>query len=201
MTLRGLLGLVLAFAGTALGQTLCNGNADYCGRSYSDVSFVGAHDSPFVGDLPTDNQNLAISAQLDFGIRFLQGQTHMNGDTLDLCHTSCLLEDAGSLEDFLGEVKTWMDANPNEVITLLITNGDNVGIGNFSDAFTASGITQYAFVPQGSPSVLGISDWPTLQDLITAGTRLVAFLGKSLHFCLSFFSASFPPPKNTVFLP
>lgn len=177
--LRSLVGVSLACAGTALGQTLCNGNADYCGRSYSNVSFIGAHDSPFVGDLPTDNQNYNITQQLDFGIRFLQGQTHMDGGSLDMCHTSCLLEDAGSLQDFLSEVKTWMDANPNEVITLLITNGDNVGIGNFSDAFTASGITQYAFVPQGSPNVLGIDDWPTLQELITAGTRLVAFLGNS----------------------
>ena len=191
--LQSLLGLGLAFAGTALGQTACNGNADYCGRSYSDVSFIGAHDSPFVGDLLTDNQNLDITQQLNFGIRFLQGQTHMDLGTLDMCHTSCLLEDAGSLQSFLSEVKEWMDVNPNEVVTLLITNGDSVGIGNFSEAFVGSGISKYAYVPPGSPNVLGIDEWPTLQEMINSGKRLVAFLGEfSLRFFLGGRIPSFP---------
>ena len=190
MMLQSLLGLGLAFAGTVLGQTACNGNADYCSRSYSDVSFIGAHDSPFVGDLLTDNQNLDITQQLNFGIRFLQGQTHMDLGTLDLCHTSCLLEDAGSLQDFLSEVKEWMDVNPNEVVTLLITNGDSVGIGNFSEAFVGSGISTYAYVPPGSPNVLGIDEWPTLQEMINSGKRLVAFLGE---FSLKIFFFFGPP--------
>jgi len=203
MMLQSLLGLGLAFAGTVLGQTACNGNADYCSRSYSDVSFIGAHDSPFVGDLLTDNQNLDITQQLNFGIRFLQGQTHMDLGTLDMCHTSCLLEDAGSLQDFLSEVKEWIDVNPNEVVTLLITNGDSVGIGNFSEAFVGSGISEYAYVPPGSPNVLGIDEWPTLQEMINSGKRLVAFLDygadmSSVPYILDEFAYFFETPYDVT---
>lgn len=63
---------------------------------------------------------------------------------------------------------------------MLVTNGDNVGIGNFSAAFESSGIDKYAYVPKTSPGVLPIGDWPTLQELIDQGKRVVAFLGMSL---------------------
>lgn len=172
-------GLLSAAAAPALAATTCNGRSEFCSRSYSNISLVGAHDSPFVGDLPTDNQNINITEQLERGVRFLQGQTHKNIEgELDMCHTSCFLKDAGSLVSFLETVKTWLDGNPNEVVTLLITNGDNVNITEFDSAFDQSGIKKYAFVPSSSPNPLSINDWPTLQELIDAGTRLVAFLGR-----------------------
>lgn len=158
----------------------CNGKSAYCDRSWSNITTVGAHDSPFVGSGLSDNQDISITAQLNMGIRFLQGQTHYFLDQLMMCHTSCLLEDAGTLENFLSEIKTWLDSNPNEVVTLLVTNGDSVGIGNFSAAFESSGIEQYAYVPSTSPGVLPIGDWPTLQELINQGKRVVAFLGTSI---------------------
>ena len=163
--------------------TTCNGRTEYCTRSYSNITFIGAHDSAFVGDLPQDNQNINITAQLDMGIRFLQAQTHknlldevINETVLELCHTSCLLKDAGTLEAYLVTVKDWLDANPNEVVTLLLTNGDSVDITVFGDTFSSAGIDTYAFVPSSNP--LSINDWPTLGDLISSGKRLVAFLGQ-----------------------
>lgn len=155
----------------------CNGQTEYCSRLWSNITTVGSHDSAFVGGTVSDNQDISVTAQLDLGIRFLQAQTHMLDDSLYLCHTSCILEDAGSLVSYLTTVKTWLDSNPNEVLTLLLTNGDYVGIGNFSAAFESSGIDSYAYVPTTSPDVLPIDEWPTLQELIDAGTRLVAFLG------------------------
>lgn len=158
----------------------CNGRTEYCGRSYSNITFVGSHDSAFVGDLPQQNQNIDIKAQLDMGIRFLQAQTHhsiTDDNVLELCHTSCFLEDAGTLESFLRTVKGWMDANANEVVTLLLTNGDSVDITEFGDTFSRSGIDSYAFVPSSSPNTLSIDDWPTIGDLISSGKRLVVFLG------------------------
>lgn len=142
---------------------------------------MGSHDSAFVGELPQQNQNIDIQAQLDMGIRFLQAQTHhaiLETNVLELCHTSCWLEDAGTLEAFLVTVKTWLDDNPNEVVTLLLTNGDSVAITEFGDTFTSSGIDSYAFVPSSSPDTLAISNWPTLGDLIASGKRLVVFLGE-----------------------
>lgn len=172
-----LLCLLLATIPTSTqAQTACNGHPALCDRQYSNVTQIGTHDSAFVGALPQDNQDQTITAQLDAGIRFLQAQTHVNPfGTLSLCHTSCYLLDAGSVASYLVTVKAWLDANPNEVLTLLLTNGDNVNADMFDTAFTTSGIKPYAFIPASSP--LPLTAWPTLQDLITANTRLIFFLG------------------------
>ncbi|KAJ5502913.1 hypothetical protein N7463_005787 [Penicillium fimorum] len=155
----------------------CNGRSEYCTRSYSNITFIGAHDSPFVGPLLQQNQNIDIKAQLDMGIRYLQAQTHhsiIDKNVIELCHTSCLLEDAGPLKSFLTTIKDWLDANPNEVVTLLLTNGDSVSITEFGDTFSSSGISNYAYIPSENP--LPIADWPTLGDMISSGKRLVVFL-------------------------
>ncbi len=86
----------------------CNGNAALCSRAYSSVTQIGTHDSAFVGVLPTENQQKSVSEQLDAGIRFLQAQTHVLDGSLQLCHTSCDLLNAGPLTDYLSTIKTWM---------------------------------------------------------------------------------------------
>ncbi|KAJ9385387.1 hypothetical protein DTO063F5_4352 [Paecilomyces variotii] len=187
-------------------QPPCNGHIEFCTRQYSNISQIGAHDSPFIGDLPSDNQNLNITQQLDFGIRFLQGQTHKNLEgELDLCHTSCLLEDGGSLVSFLQTVKGWMDveSNANEVVTLLLTNGDNVPVEEFGAAFESAGVKEDVFVPDSSPGVLGLGDWPTLSDLIENGTRVVVFLDygantTSIPYILDEFSYFFETPYDVT---
>ena len=159
----------------------CNGASALCDRSYSNVSFIGTHDSAFVGALPTENQNLDVEAQLDAGIRFLQAQSHKTDNEIHLCHTSCVELDAGTLQSYLGTVKTWLNGNANEVVTFLLTNGDSLDISEFDTVFKAAGIDSYAFVPSSSP--LPIGSWPTLQDMIDSGKRFVVFLG--MHNLLS----------------
>ena len=182
-------------------QTLCNGHAELCSRKYSNITSIGAHDSAFVGELPQDNQDVSVTAQLDAGIRFLQVQSHKNlFGSLQLCHTSCFELDAGTVESYLSTVKTWLDAHPNEVVTLLIVNGDNVPVSEFDDAYTSSGLKTLAYTPPQSP--LAIDAWPTLQDLITANTRLVAFLDAgadpSVPYMLDEFSYFFETPFDTL---
>jgi len=165
--------LLLSFLFAGLVASQCNGNTALCSRKYSNVTQIGTHDSAFVGNLPTDNQHLSVTDQLDKGIRFLQAQTHVKNDALELCHTSCIEKDAGSLVSYLTTVNTWMAANPNEVLTLLLTHGDNADVSMFGSAMSSSGLSAYAYTP---PSQLTMDEWPTLQELITAGTRLVMFL-------------------------
>lgn len=102
-------------------QTACNGHTELCSRKYSNVTQIGAHDSAFVGTLPQDNQDQSVTDQLNAGIRFLQAQSHMNKifKTFNLCHTSCFLEDAGPVSTYLSDIKSWLDANPSEVVTLV----------------------------------------------------------------------------------
>jgi hypothetical protein len=90
------------------------------------------------------------------------------------------------LPAYLTDIKTWLDGNDNQVLTLLLTNGASADVSMFGDAMTSSGLDAYAFAPT---SQLTMSEWPTLQELIDAGTRLVMFLGKLRPYC-SFESAT-----------
>lgn len=59
-----------------------------------------------------------------------------------------LLFDGGSVQSYLTTVHTWLQANPDEVLTLLFTNPEGVSLPNVWDpAFQASGIAQMAYVP------------------------------------------------------
>ena len=158
------------------GVVLCNGQAAFCDRIYSNISFIGSHDSAFVGDLPTQNQLESVTDQLNGGIRFLQAQTHSFLGTITLCHTSCFEEDSGSLQNYLSTVKTWLDNNPNDLVTMLLTNGDNLAMSKFASVFQAAGIDKYAFTPSSNP--LSMGQWPTLGQMIGAGQRLVVFIGE-----------------------
>ncbi|EER29333.1 hypothetical protein D8B26_008056 [Coccidioides posadasii str. Silveira] len=188
-----------------LAQTRCNGRTEYCTRRYADVRLVGAHNSPFVGYLPQHNQEISVTKQLDLGIRFLQGQTrvHEEKKTLNMCHTSCFLEDAGPVEDFLSTIKTWLDGHPEEVVTLLLTNGDYVDVNRFDEAFTKSGIKKYVFVPPSSPDALPMDSWPMLGNLISSGKRLIVFLDykadmPKFPYILDQFAYFFETPFSTT---
>lgn len=160
-------------------------------RPYSNHTFLAAHNSPFIGPLPQQNQNLNITQQLSFGIRFLQGQTHRsptNDTQLQLCHTSCALEDGGPLVQFLETVRGWLLENPGEVVSILLTNGDRVGVEMFGEAFRESGIEEMVFVPEtnggdGGDSVLPVERWPSVEELVGMGKRVVVFLG--MHISLN----------------
>ena len=44
---------------------------------------------------------ITVTQQLNDGIRMLQMQAHMQDDVIHLCHSSCILYDGGTLEDYL----------------------------------------------------------------------------------------------------
>lgn len=187
---------------TISAQSLCNGHAELCSRKYSNITFIGAHDSAFVGDSPADNQGISVAAQLDSRIRFLQSQAHINSfKTLSLCHTSCFLNDAGPLTTFLNTIKTWLDKHPDEVLTLLLTNGDRTDIKQYDTAFKSSGLNKYAYTPPAHP--LRFDAWPTLAQLISSKTRLVVFMdyganSATVPYILDEFAYFFETPFNTL---
>lgn len=175
------LALAIAAAAAAAVTTAaspCNGAAALCTRAYSNITFIGAHDSAFAGPLPSDNQLIPVDEQLARGVRFLQAQTHdvNDGGAIEMCHTDCLLLDAGPLSAYLAPVAAFLAANPNEVVSLLLTNGDAIPVARFADVFEAVGLVQYVFTPPGGGG-LALEQWPTLQEMIDAGTRLVVWMG------------------------
>ncbi|KAJ7084558.1 PLC-like phosphodiesterase [Mycena belliarum] len=157
---------------------LCNGRAEFCSRLYSNVTYVGAHDSfafsadPFA--LARD-QEVDIPTQLSLGVRLLQVQAHMNGNVLHFCHTSCNLFDGGSVLSYLKLVKTFLDANPDEVLTLLFTNPEGLSPATvWKPLFDAAGLTNLTYVPPSLP--VKQNAWPTLGSMLDSGTRVVVFL-------------------------
>ncbi|UNI20597.1 hypothetical protein JDV02_006669 [Purpureocillium takamizusanense] len=159
---------------TAAATTACNGHGELCGRRYSDVTVIGSHNSAFVGDSPAHNQYVSVTRQLDLGVRFLQAQTQDKGGVIELCHTYCWELDAGPLTAYLREVAAWLAAHPDEVLTLLLTNIDAIPVDKFDAAFDSAGLRQHVFRPASGR--LAKDQWPTLAELIGAGTRLVVFM-------------------------
>lgn len=153
----------------------CNCDPELCSRSYSNVTYIGAHNSPFAIPLnPASNQDLDVTTQLNDGIRMLQGQTHVVNGTVYYCHTSCSLLNAGTAESYFQSITTWLAANPYEVITLLIGNGDYIPVQSFTTPLESSGLAKYAFTPPAIP--MGLSDWPTLGELILSNQRAIIIM-------------------------
>lgn len=126
-----------ATTGVLRRSTACNNSPSLCSKSYGEITHLGAHDSPFLRDASTDysvsgNQFVFIyyyygevtdanasrfyntTVQLSAGVRLVTAQVHKNNDAWHLCHSSCDLLDAGTLESWLSEIKTWLDGNPND---------------------------------------------------------------------------------------
>jgi hypothetical protein len=186
-------------AAGATSTVACNNSPLLCDRNYNNITHMGAHDAAFLRDQSTSfslsgNQFYNATVALSAGIRLLQAQVHNLNGTLELCHTSCSLLDGGSLETFLAAIKTWMDANPNEVVTLLLVNSDDEDASSFGSVFTSSGLSKYGYTPTTTSGPM--ATWPTLQTLISADTRLVTFIASITY------DSSYPyllPEFNYVF--
>ncbi|KAF9257123.1 PLC-like phosphodiesterase [Marasmius fiardii PR-910] len=158
--------------------SVCNGHAELCSRSYSNVTFIGAHDSFAYSDdifAISRDQRLNISEQLELGVRLLQAQSHVEDNELHFCHTSCSLFDFGTVLEYLKIVKTFLDGHPNEVLTFIFTNPERQPVDTvWRPIFDQAGLTAMAYVPPHVP--LKYSEWPTLGQMIQSGKRLVVFL-------------------------
>lgn len=155
--------------------TPCNNYVEFCSRQYSNITMVAAHNSPFVlAGNAAANQALAVTTQLDDGIRLLQAQAHTVNGTIYLCHGSCEILNAGTLTAYLTTVNAWVKAHPYDVVTILIGNGDYNTVTDFVAPIQASGIDLYAYQPPKIP--MEVKDWPTLASMILTGRRVVIFM-------------------------
>jgi hypothetical protein len=171
--------LVSAFATAAFAA--CNGHDELCGRKYSDITFIGTHNSAFVGELPFNNQYISVSEQLNLGVRFLQAQTQDKNGEIQMCHTHCWQLNAGTLHNYLTEISGWIGKNPYEVVTILLTNADALPIEKFDEAFSSAGLNDLVFRPKKR---LSRDKWPTLQELLDDGARVIVFMGMDALLCL-----------------
>ncbi|CAK5264534.1 unnamed protein product [Mycena citricolor] len=104
----------------------------------------------------------AISSPDEFAAGLVQRRNAPR--LLDERFRSTLLASCPQAE--IASVKTWMDANPNEVVTLLIVNSDNFPASSFASVFAAAGVDKLSYAPTSLP--LTYNNWPTLSTLIDA---------------------------------
>jgi hypothetical protein len=129
-----------------------------------------------------------ISQGLVKGIRLIQAQGHdypSNGTTspsgISLCHTSCYLQDGGSLESWLFQARNWLNANPREILTILVTNPDSINVTRWQKGFEFAGFNaSNVFSP--SSKHISRNDWPTLGQLIDTGKRTIAIMDSGADF-------------------
>ncbi|KAI3595893.1 PLC-like phosphodiesterase [Moniliophthora roreri] len=184
--------------------TVCNGHAELCSRGYGNTTFLGSHDSFAFSKDPlalARDQEVDIPTQLSLGVRFLQAQSHETERFISAIQAVCDLFDGGLVVNYLKKVKTFLDANPNEVLTLLFTNPEGLSLTDvWKPAFDDSGITPFAYVPPTQP--MKRSDWPTLGELIDSGKRVIVFLDAgadgSVDFLLPEFSMLWEPPFSST---
>ena len=153
----------------------CNGHRSFCSRSYSNITHIAAHNSPFVrpGNVAS-NQMLEVETQLNDGVRMLQFQTHLLNDTIYLCHTSCDIVNAGTLEDYLRTVVQWLRRNPYDVVTVLFGNSDVLSPDKYVAPVVDSGMIDYVYIPPTRP--MPLDSWPTLGEMLLTNQRAVVML-------------------------
>jgi len=203
----------LAITALAANTTPCNNSPLLCNRAYDNITYLGAHDSPFLRDSSTSSslsgdQFYSSTTQLSAGVRLLTGQIYTTNATsgLHLCHTECSLLDAGRLSNWLSSIKTWLDANPTDVVTLLLVNSNDASTASIAAEFALADLTSYTFHPTSTAtsSTPGAGAWPTLQTLINANTRLITFVasladdGSAAPYLLNEFDYMFENSYNNT---
>ena len=162
---------------SASNTTPCNNYVEFCGRKYGNITQVAAHNSPFTRPgSAASNQELDVITQLDDGIRFLQAQMQWPADDTvpHFCHTSCDILDAGPITDWLGQVKSWVDSHPFDVVTILLGNGNYSKAEMYAPHIEQTGITRFLYTPPHLP--MALDDWPTLENMIINGKRVIMMM-------------------------
>jgi hypothetical protein len=146
----------------------CNGHDEYCSKPYDELCQAATHDSAANSadfwQFPAQSQS--ILDQLDSSISTLMLSVYDDNGALSVCRGDCA-EGRTALASVLGSVKTFLDANPRYVVTLLF------------DTSVESSRVQQELETQGldhlAQSQANNAAWPTLGQMVDSGHRLVVF--------------------------
>ncbi|MFJ9624021.1 hypothetical protein [Streptomyces sp. NPDC101181] len=185
----------------------CQGSSRLCELRYDEIAHLTAHNAMsttadrFIGPL----QDPDITTQLNTGVRALQLDTYrwerpqdiaarlddaeftpeqrrLVAGAIDranppreglwLCHSVCR---AGAIElvPTLKEIGDWLRAHPTEIVTLIVQ--DDISAQDTEGAFHQAGLDSLLHTPSKDPD----EEWPTLEEMIDAGRRLVVFAEKA----------------------
>jgi hypothetical protein len=159
------------------GDGRCNGSSLLCDRAFDAVSYPTSHNAFTNADegWAVPNQKHGIARQLKDGVRGLMLDTYNFEGTPHLCHASCDLNEGAKwrepLVDGLIRVRDFLEDNPGEVVSFIFEA--YISEADTAVAMAAAGLDAYVHEQAvGAP-------WPTLQQLIDSGKRLVVFTDDS----------------------
>ena len=145
--------------------------------------FVDTYDQPFdrytwltthnafnSGFNPVSNQNRQIPAQLMDGVRGLMLDFVESGGGVYLCHGSCLIGELTLERTFNEQIMPFLRNDPQAILTLHVE--DYTSRSALHSALNGvPGLARITF----DPKKWDTPDWPTPQQMIDAGQRLLIF--------------------------
>ena len=144
----------------------CNGSMNLCSKQYNKVAYLTTHNA-FNSDedgLLFPNQTYNIASQLNDGVRGLMIDVYDHFGTPTAYHSIFALGTI-PLSDIFNNIKTFLDNNPNEIITIILEC--YVTANDIEDEINQSGLSNYLYEHN--------STWSTLQNMIDNENRLVIF--------------------------
>ena len=153
---------------TIISYGQCNGSIDLCSKQYNEVAYLTTHNA-FNSDedgLSFSNQTYNIASQLDDGVRGLMIDVYDFFGTPVAYHSIIALGYI-PISDIFNDIKTFLDNNPNEIITIILEC--YVTSNHIETEINQSGLSSYLYTHNNS---IG---WPTLQNMINNDNRLVIF--------------------------
>ena len=96
----------------------CNGSQILCNKKFNEVAYLTTHNAynSAQDNFNLPNHNFNIATQLNDGVRGLMIDVYDYFGTPTVYHGSFLLG-TEPLQTYLTDIKTFLDNNPNEVIT------------------------------------------------------------------------------------
>ena len=151
---------------THINYAQCNGSINLCDKKYNEVSYLTTHNA-FNSDqdgLLFPNQTYNIESQLNDGVRGVMIDVY-NHFGIPTTYHSIFALGTIPLSDILNDIKTFLDNNPNEIVTIILEC--YVTANEIENVINQSGLSNYLYSHN--------STWPKLQDMINNNNRLVIF--------------------------
>jgi hypothetical protein len=137
-------------------------------RRYNELAYATTHNAMSNSDerWVFPNQHHGLTRQLKDGVRGLMLDVHYDEGRAFLVHGKAALGKK-PLEDGLAEITTFLDANPDEIVTIIFEC--YVKAEDVEGAFEQAKLLRFAHTQkQGEP-------WPTVAEMRKANKRLVVF--------------------------
>ncbi|XP_077240026.1 PI-PLC X domain-containing protein At5g67130-like [Tasmannia lanceolata] len=148
--------------------------------THNSFSIFGEKSALGIFPISPTNQQDSITTQLNNGVRGLMLDMYDFLNDIWLCHSfggQCYNATAFQPAiNVLKEIQVFLDANPSEIITIIIEDYVTSPQG-LTKLFNAAGLRKFWFPVSRMPK--NGEDWPLVDDMISKNQRLIVFTSKS----------------------